>query len=93
MTNLEIIIAEGLLNHTAEELHTFSRWKAMGYAVKKGEHGIETRLWKKSKKKADAPEDADEETKKKYNDGFYLAKSFLFKRSQVEPIKGKEVVS
>lgn len=29
-------------------LHTLSGWKKRGYKVKNGEHGIETRLWKKS---------------------------------------------
>ena len=88
MTNSQIIIQEQETRGIKEELHTFQMWKSLGYKVKRGEHGIETRLWKYSnKKKEDAPADADAETVKKYNSGFYLAKSYLFKRSQVEEIE------
>jgi hypothetical protein len=75
-----------------EEVHTFQMWKHLGFKVKKNEHGIETRLWKynpknKKQNKEELPENADEETKKKYNSGFYLAKAYLFTRSQVEKIE------
>lgn len=91
MTNLEIIMAEMVTRNITEELHTFNKWKSLGYKVRKGEHGIETRLWKyNNKKKEEAPEDSDEETKKKYKSGFYLAKSYLFKQSQVEKIEEVE---
>jgi len=88
MTNLEIIATVMTLNKITEELHTFSRWKSMGYSVKKGEHGIETRLWKFNTKaaEAEASDDDDEDTKQMHHSGYYLAKSFLFKRSQVEEI-------
>lgn len=87
MTNMEIIMEVMATQNIDEELNTFSRWKSLGYRVKSGEHGIETRLWKKTKRKNEAPADSDEETKKKYSDGFYLAKSYLFKKSQVEKIQ------
>lgn len=91
MTNAEIILTEQITRGITEELHTFSKWKSLGFKVKAGEHGIETRLWKYNKKhKEEVPDDADEETKKKYRSGFYLAKSYLFKRSQVEEIKEEE---
>lgn len=89
MTNLQIILTEMMTRNITEELHTFNKWKSLGYKVKRGEHGIETRLWKynNKKKKEEVPDDADEETKKKYNNGFYLAKSYLFRQSQVEKIE------
>lgn len=90
MTNAQIILLVQATNNINEELHTFAKWKSLGYKVKKGEHGIETRLWKykgKKDKKEEVPEDADEETKKKYDNGFYLAKAYLFKESQVEKIE------
>ena len=93
MTNNEIIMQEMVTRNITEEIHTFQMWKSLGYKVKQGEHGIETRLWKfnpknKEQNKEDLPENTDEETKQKYNNGFYLAKAYLFTRSQVEKIEG-----
>ena len=66
-------------------LHTVKGWSTRGpYRVKKGEHGIETRLWKKKTKK-DMKEEENEEAEKRR--GFYLAKSYLFRADQVERIK------
>lgn len=92
MTNNQIILTEMATRNITEELHTFQKWKSLGFKVKSGEHGIETRLWRynknKEQNKKELPENADEETKKKYNSGFYLAKAYLFTRSQVEKIEG-----
>ena len=64
-------------------LHTAMGWKARGpYRIKKGEHGIETRLWKKRKRK-DPPEDS-ENAEASPNAEFYLAKAYLFRKDQVE---------
>ncbi len=61
-------------------LHTFKGWTARGpYKIKAGEHGIETRLWKKKNKKKD---DKGEEVEPKTD--FYLAKAYLFSSDQVE---------
>ena len=58
-------------------LHTAQGWNMRGsYRIRKGEHGIETKLWKKKV----AKELDDEGT----NQGFYLAKSYLFTSMQVE---------
>ena len=58
-------------------LHTVQGWNSRGsYRVKKGEHGIETRLWKKKVAKDTDKNDKDQ--------GFYLAKSYLFTSMQVE---------
>ena len=94
MTNAEIIMLEMATRNITEELHTFQKWQSLGFKVKKGEHGIETRLWKYNPKRTeqnDVPEDADEETKKKYKSGFYLAKAYLFRESQVERIEEQSV--
>ena len=41
MTNAQIILLVQATNNINEELHTFAKWKSLGYKVKKGEHGIE----------------------------------------------------
>ena len=70
-------------------LHTFRGWEAAGkragvtYRIKKGEHGIETKLWKKKMTKktdSDTKDPATSDTK----DEFYLAKAYLFWKDQVE---------
>ena len=60
-------------------LHTLNGWTARGnYKIKAGEHGLETRLWKKKEKKDNR--NGSEEYKEK----FYLTKAFLFSLDQVE---------
>ena len=58
------------------------------YRIKRGEHGLETRLWKKRKGKKVVEDDdtAQDEAEigKKY---FYLAKTYLFTEKQVELVK------
>ena len=68
-------------------LHTVKGWEARGpYRIKKGEHGIETRLWKKRKKKnGSSDEEPSEEAS--LNRDFYMAKAFLFRKDQIELIK------
>ena len=53
--------------------------------VKKGEHGYQTRLWKKKKRKNQEPKDENGQEMPADRD-FYLTKAFLFRRDQVEPI-------
>ncbi len=49
MTNNQIIIQEMILRGITEEIHTFRRWKSMGYSVKKGEKStIKFPIWKYS---------------------------------------------
>ena len=94
-TNVEIIEAECLLNGIIEEVHTYAKWKSLGFQVKRGEKAIiQTMLWKKVNKKAkeenteekgaENTEEKGAEEKKSRN--FYKVKSNLFGRSQVEPI-------
>ncbi len=66
-------------------LHTVKGWNSRGpYRIKKGEHGIETRLWKKRKKKNTDTLVEDENAGETGSDDFYLAKAFLFRKDQVE---------
>ena len=89
ITNKEIISLEMATRGIDEEVHTFAMWKSLGYQVKKGEKALfQTMLWKmkKGKKQDDNNEEQqDDKEVKKYNN-FFMAKSSLFGRSQVELI-------
>lgn len=92
MTNTQIIdeVRDTLLQagKIAEDelLHTFQMWKHLGYAVKKGEKAKAcTRLWK-LKRTASQSEIEDAESEEIDTSGrFFLAKSYLFSSSQVQP--------
>ena len=79
-------------------LHTLQGWSARGkrlgngktYKLKKGEHGIETRLWKKKDKNYKSEDESSDEEGLPTNRDFYLAKSFLFRADQVEIIEMEE---
>lgn len=67
----------------AEPIHTFAKWKSLGYKVKKGEHAI-TRLniWKYGTRHSDDDEESDEDA-----GGYCFRKNAcFFAESQVEPI-------
>ena len=88
MTNAEIIYTEMVKNKIdmSLELHTYARWKQLGYVVKKGEKSILCAyLWKMTKSKKETEKDNDEEHR-----GMYLCKSYLFSNKQVEQIMQKE---
>ena len=60
-----------------EELHTFARWKAMGYMVRKGEKAVaKVDLWKPITKKKG--EDEEEEEKQ---EGVSLVPPRMFKKT------------
>lgn len=69
----------------SEEIHTFSRQKALGYSVKKGQHAItKFAIWKYSNGKTAAGDDSIEE-----NNGYcFMKMSCWFSSSQVEKIEG-----
>ena len=46
MTNSETIENAKMLHGIEEELHTFAKWKELGYIPQKGQHAIIKRLWK-----------------------------------------------
>ena len=65
-----------------EPLHTFQKWKDMGFKVKKGEHAVTcTKLWKPKSKKY-----TDTNGEEKVENNFFLTKAYLFKLNQVERI-------
>ena len=72
-------------------LHTLQGWAVRGkkigktIKIKKGEHGIETRLWKKKDKNAKNEDDSVDEQDLLHKE-FYLAKAYLFRLDQVEII-------
>lgn len=84
MTNEEIIqnTKKSLGMGEFEPLHTFQKWKEMGFKVKKGEHAtVCTKLWKAKAKKY-----TDTNGEEKVENNFFLAKAYLFKLNQVERI-------
>lgn len=84
--NVTEMLSEGI----EPPLHTLQGWTLRGYKVKKGEHAlIETKLWKKKKRKSSD----DESDKPEVQDGqipanrdFYMCRAFLFGMEQVEKI-------
>ncbi len=81
MTNREIIMQEIILRGITEEIHTFQRWKDMGFIVKKGEKSsIKFPIWKYSKAKVD-PETGEEKGVHPF-----LKVSAFFTASQVEKL-------
>ena len=95
ITNKEIISLEMATRGIEEEVHTFAKWKSLGYQVKRGEKALfQTMLWKKKTKKSKKDDtenkvenvENEEGKEKKNNDYFFLAKSSMFGRSQVELI-------
>lgn len=85
MTNVDIIAAEVVARGIKEEVHTFSKWKSLGFIVKKGEHALfETKLWKFKTKDSNV-EDTEEEQIE--HGRMYLTRAFLFGKSQVEEVK------
>lgn len=67
-----------------EEIHTYSRWKELGYQVQKGEKAIaQFVIWKHvaGKKK----KETDEES----TDRMFMKKASFFKRSQVAKIEAE----
>lgn len=95
MTNAEIIyrtsmelVKEGVLKtitiseqEMPEPIHTFQKWKSLGYSVKKGEKSdIKFPIWKYTSKKKD--DESDEE-----DGSMFMKMSAFFRFSQVEKIK------
>lgn len=90
-------VMEMLENGQDIPLHTMQGWAQRGpYRIKKGEHGFETKLWRKKKKKDQGRNENNEDNKdnenneeKPDNRDFYLCKSFLFRADQIERVEEK----
>lgn len=64
----------------AEEIHTFQKWKSMGFQVQKGEKAVaQFMIWKHVLKKN---KETDEDESK-----MFMKKASFFKRSQVKEIE------
>ena len=84
ITNSQIIMQEMVMRGITEEIHTFQKWRQLGFSVKKGEKSdIKFPIWKYGgkKQKNDDGEDVVE------NPHCFMKESAFFKRSQVEPLK------
>lgn len=89
LTNAEIIAGEMLMRGLKEEIHTYEKWKSMGFSVKKGEKSeIKFPIWKYGKPKIETKEDGTEVKKGGY---CFMKMSAFFRQSQVEPMKPKAV--
>lgn len=64
-----------------EEIHTFQRWKELGYKVKKGEHAIaKIMIWKYIEKKESQEEKEEESIQKE----MFMKQACFFSPEQVE---------
>jgi antirestriction protein ArdC len=87
MTNQQIIETEKMLRNITEEIHTFERWKELGFSVKKGERStIKFPIWKYGKKKIEEDEDGKSVESKGY---CFMKMSAFFTEKQVEPMKAR----
>ena len=86
-TEDEILTAE----LAAQTFHTFAEWKRMGYSVKKGQHAaLVVNLWKYTDKPGKAAKEAAAQAgqdEPETDPHFYMARSHLFNRLQVEKTK------
>ena len=84
ITNSQIIMQEMLMRGITEEIHTFQKWRQLGFSVKKGEKSdikFPIRKYGGKKQKNDDGEDVVA------NPHCFMKESAFFKRSQVEPLK------
>lgn len=66
-----------------EPIHTFQKWKSLGYSVKKGEKSdIKFPIWKHTSKKS-----IDDNNEEKEETSMFMKMSAFFRFSQVEKIK------
>ena len=84
ITNSQIIMQEMLMRGITEEIHTFQKWRQLGFSVKKGEKSeIKFPIWKYGGKKQKNDDGEDVVA----NPHCFMKESAVFKRSQVEPLK------
>lgn len=80
MTNEAIIMQAKMLNGITEEAHTYNRWKAMGYQVRKGEHAaFKATIWKHGKKKVETEDGEEKEAGR-----MFMKTASFFTASQVD---------
>ena len=65
-----------------EDIHTYQRWKELGFTVRRGEHAVATfSIWKYTSKAKDQTEEEAQE-----NGYCFMKKAFWFSASQVDKI-------
>lgn len=77
---------EDMLIQGGIPLHTARGWASLdpAFRIKKGEHGIATRLWKKRRRKnISTDENEVQQGSTPNNSEYYLAKAYLFRGDQV----------
>lgn len=80
MTNEQIIAQYCEENGITEQIHTYNRWKQLGFQVQKGSKAVaKITIWKASRKKSD--EDDEDEPR------MFMKTASFFAASQVEPVK------
>lgn len=80
MCNAELIHTAQMLAGITEECHTYSKWKSMGYQVKRGSKALfSTMIWKYTSRKN---KETDEE-----ESSMFMKKAHFFGYSQVEKIR------
>lgn len=92
MTNAQIILQEQVTRGIKETLHTYAKWKSLGYQVKRGEKAmICTGLWKMQNSKAFHRDEEDSEADGEVSfSKMHLCKAYLFGEHQVEKIETEE---
>ena len=84
---IEVRNSEGktLLIPEAEPIHTFAKWKELGYKVKRGEHAItKLTIWKYNTRRI---HDDEADPEERIERGYCFQKTaHFFSASQVEPI-------
>ena len=80
MCNAETIATTCALKGIVEEVHTYDRWKKMGYQVRRGSKALFSCMIWKYVHAVDV--DSEDETAK-----MFMRKASFFGFSQVEPIK------
>ena len=92
MTNIEIVafqwaqlVAAGTIS-ADEEIHTFQKWKSLGYSVKRGEKAVASfTIWKHTTK---TDKESGEESA-----AMFMKQAAFFSTSQVEKIQPVKRVS
>jgi hypothetical protein len=88
VTNADILKVECANRGITEEVHTYARWKQLGYKVKPGEKALfGTRLWKIVNRSASVYAEKEETAEVTHN--MYMCKAYLFGKSQVEKVEAK----
>lgn len=93
--NLEVADGNTVTIEEPEQIHTYQRWKEMGFQVRKGETAVaKFPIWKYGTRKSEDDEGAEIDGEDADDSVIFMKKSAFFAQHQVEPIdESKERVS